>query len=88
MRTSLLIVVAILPSWGGGIEVEMANQSGVPALLICKRKKLEARKISRLLRGNPAFRNREIITFDDYDEALRKLRMYLLRVAKTEGSFV
>lgn len=52
--TSLLIVVAIVPSWGGGIEVEMANRSGVPVIVLCDRKKLDARKISRLLRGNPA----------------------------------
>ena len=33
-KTSVLVVVAIAPSWGGGIEVEMANHSEVPVILI------------------------------------------------------
>ena len=53
-KTSILIVVAVAPSWGGGIEVEMANQNNVPVILLCERKKLRAKQISRLLRGNPA----------------------------------
>ena len=51
-KTSVLIVVAIAPSWGGGIEVEMANHSGVPAILFYPKGK----KVSRLLRGNPAIK--------------------------------
>lgn len=73
--TSLLIVVAVAPSWGGGIEVEMANQSGVPVVIICEKDKLENRKISRLLRGNPAVR--DIITYTREDEALKKLQSIL-----------
>src|SRR3989344_4744163 len=53
-RTSLLIVVALAPSWGGGIEVEIANRSQVPVIIFCQRRKLGHGKISRLLRGNPA----------------------------------
>ncbi len=71
-KTSLLVVVATAPSWGGGIEVEMANKSDVPIILLCERKKLEDRKISRLLRGNPAVVN--IISYNDEEEALVKLR--------------
>jgi hypothetical protein len=52
-HTSVLIVLPIAPSWGGGIEVEMAYRSGVPVILLCNEQKLAARKISRLLRGNP-----------------------------------
>ena len=53
-NASFLVVAASFgPTWGGGIEVEMAYQSGVPIILLCDRAKLEARKISRLLRGNP-----------------------------------
>lgn len=40
-RTSILVVAAIAPSWGGGIEVEMANRSGVPVLILCERDKLK-----------------------------------------------
>lgn len=52
--TSCLIVVPVAASWGGGIEVEMAYRSQIPVLLLCEREKLEQKKISRLLRGNPA----------------------------------
>lgn len=49
-KTNILVVVAIAPSWGGGIEVEMAHQANVPVIVIHRYDK----KISRLLRGNPA----------------------------------
>lgn len=71
-NTSVLIVVALAPSWGGGIEVEMANRSGVPALLLCEKAKLDARKISRLLRGNPAMRT--VIVYRDDAELMSILR--------------
>jgi hypothetical protein len=74
-KTSLLLVVAIEPSWGGGIEVEMANKSGVPAVILCERAKLEARKISRLLRGNPAVV--EVIPYDSEEDAITQLRAKL-----------
>lgn len=53
-KTSCLIVVAISPSWGGGIEVEMAHQSDVPIIVLCEDAKLKQGRISRLLRGNPS----------------------------------
>lgn len=74
-ETSVLIVFALAPSWGGGIEVEIANDHDVPGLLFCERKKLEARKISRLLRGNPAFK--KLSAFDSYDDALKQLEIAL-----------
>ncbi|OHA62586.1 MAG: hypothetical protein A2748_00690, partial [Candidatus Wildermuthbacteria bacterium RIFCSPHIGHO2_01_FULL_45_20] len=49
-KTSCVIVVALAPSWGGGIEVEMANRSGVPVILLAP----QGKQVSRLLRGNPA----------------------------------
>jgi len=67
-KTSLLIVVAIAPSWGGGIEVEMAHRSNVPVLILCKKGK----KTSRLLRGNPAVVG--IIYYSSFGDALRQLR--------------
>ena len=70
-NTSLLVVVAVAPSWGGGIEVEMARESGVPAIIVCEREKLEARKISRLLRGNPAVI--QVIAYDSLSDAIEKL---------------
>jgi hypothetical protein len=74
-RTSLLLVVTIQPSWGGGIEVEMARQSGVPVVLLCERSKLEACKISRLLRGNAAIE--QIIPYGSEEDALEKLLVEL-----------
>lgn len=52
--TWCLVAVPLAGSWGSGIEVEMAYRSEVPIILLCGRKKLEHKKISRLLRGNPA----------------------------------
>lgn len=74
-RTSVLIVCPISPSWGGGIEVEMARSCGVTAVLLCERLKLENRKISRLLLGNPAVR--KVIAYDSYDEAIAKLMEWI-----------
>ena len=70
-KTSLLIVVPIAPSWGGGIEVEMANQSGVPVIILCE----NGKKISRLLKGNPAVKT--ILEYHTQDEAILKLKYAL-----------
>jgi len=67
-NTSLLIVVAIAPSWGGGIEVEIANQNDVPVIILHSKNK----RVSRLLRGNPAVRG--VIEYIYYSEAINKLR--------------
>ena len=65
--TTIMIVVAIAPSWGGGIEVEMANKSKVPVVILYKKDK----KISRLLLGNPAVK--DVISYDSGYDALMKL---------------
>lgn len=49
-HTCILIVVAIAPSWGGGIEVEMAYQNSIPAVIL----RPSGKQVSRLLLGNPA----------------------------------
>ncbi|SRR3990167_10940707 len=67
-KTSVLIVAPIAPSWGGGIEVEMANQSNVPVIIICKKDK----RISRLLKGNPAVKL--IIEYSTQDQAILRLK--------------
>lgn len=74
-KTSLLLVCAIAPSWGGGIEVEMANTKGIPVIILCESEKLEQRKISRLLRGNPAVR--EIIAYSTETDVVKKLKSIL-----------
>lgn len=70
-KTSILIIVAIFPSWGGGIEVEMANSSGVPSLILCE----EGKKLSRLLLGNPSVKT--VIYYKGPEDALKKLAAYL-----------
>jgi hypothetical protein len=70
-KTSFLVVVALAPSWGGGIEVEMANSNGVPAFLLAPKDK----RVSRLLRGNPAVKT--ILVFENEEDAVRVFRAYL-----------
>lgn len=74
-KTSLLVVVAVAPSWGGGIEVEMANNNHVPVIILCEREKLNNRRISRLLLGNPAVK--KVIEYDIQDEAIKKLEHWI-----------
>jgi hypothetical protein len=74
-KTSVLVVVAIAPSWGGGIEVEMANHSNVPAILFYPKGK----KVSRLLKGNPAIR--EIIEYTNEHTAIWGLMFRIDRLS-------
>jgi hypothetical protein len=69
--TSVVIIVALAPSWGGGIEVEMANSCGIPVIVLHG----ENKKVSRLLRGNPAVK--DIICYFSDQEALDELRITL-----------
>lgn len=72
---SCLIVMTPAPSWGGGIEVEIAHRSGVPILITRQVIGGRPRSISRLLRGNPSVK--EIIDFVTYDELFEKLKVAL-----------
>lgn len=89
-KTSVLIVYTLAPSWGGGIEVEIANTNGVPVILLQQiRKDIKSGEIiwkqpvSRLLRGNPAVKLE--IRFETYDELFTKLREVLPNVALPAG---
>ncbi len=75
--TSAMLVIAVVdnPSLGVGIEVEMAYHANKPVVLLCKQDLVEARKISRLVRGNPAV-IREII-YSDFEEARSLLGVFL-----------
>jgi len=75
-ETSLLIVVAIAPSWGGGIEVEMAYCNDVPAIVLHPHEK----RVSRLLLGNPAVRNGAVVSYHNYDQAIRRLRLEISKM--------
>jgi len=78
-ETSVLIVVAVAPSWGGGIEVEMAYRSDVPVIILCEAEKLQQRKISRLLRGNPAVG--AILSYGSKEDAINQLKATLSTLA-------
>jgi hypothetical protein len=57
----------------------MAYRSGVPIILLCEREKLEQRKVSRLLRGNPGVV--AIISYNTERKALRKLKRELSNIS-------
>jgi hypothetical protein len=73
--SSLIIAVADNPSLGVGIEVEMAYHASKPVVLLCRRDRLDARRISRLIRGNPAV-VRELV-YEHESDALEQLEGFL-----------
>lgn len=85
-KSSVLIVYTLAPSWGGGIEVEIANANGVPVVLLQQIRKdpksgkiIWKQPVSRLLRGNPAVKLE--IQFETYDKLFAELREVLPEVA-------
>lgn len=70
---SLLIVVAYAPSWGGGIEVEMANRSDVPIVIM----RPQGKRISRLLLGNRAVTQVIDYSLENLEPSLALLRNLL-----------
>jgi hypothetical protein len=77
--TSARVVVAYagIPSFGVGIEVELAREHAVPVVLVVERE----RTVSRLLLGNPAVV--EVVRFVDLDGLRRGLAAALERIAAT-----
>src|SRR5436189_818265 len=67
--TSAAVVIAYagIPSFGVGIEVELAREHAVPVIIVAERD----RPISRLLLGNPAVV--EVVKFADLDGLRRAL---------------
>src|SRR3989454_2171816 len=72
---AVLIAYAGIPSFGVGIEVELAREHGVPVIVVAERD----RPISRLLLGNPAVV--EVVRFADLDGLRRQLQTALARIA-------
>jgi len=74
--TAAAVVVAYagIPSFGVGIEVELAREHGVPVIVVAERE----RAVSRLLLGNPAVT--EIVRFADLEGLRRSLVAALARV--------
>jgi hypothetical protein len=77
--TSARVVVAYagIPSFGVGIEVELAREHAVPVVLVVERD----RTVSRLLLGNPAVV--DVVRFADLDGLRRALAAALERIAAT-----
>src|SRR5216110_2202331 len=75
--TSARVVVAYagIPSFGVGIEVELAREHAVPVVLVVERE----RTVSRLLLGNPAVV--DVVRFADLDGLRRGLAAALGRIA-------
>ncbi|MDQ2912865.1 MAG: sigma-70 region 4 domain-containing protein [Chloroflexota bacterium] len=71
---AVLIAYAGVPSFGVGIEVELAREHAVPVIIVAERD----RPISRLLLGNPAVV--EVVKFADLDGLRRSLSAALAAV--------
>src|SRR5438876_3442915 len=76
-NAAVLIAYAGIPSFGVGIEVELAREHSVPVIVVAERE----RPISRLLLGNPAVV--EIVRFADLDGLRKQLQSALGRIATT-----
>jgi len=74
-RTSLLVVVYIYPSWGGGGEIELAGDFGVPVLFLCP----AGKRISRYPSGSTKRKNvfQGVIVYENPNDALLKFRKWL-----------
>jgi hypothetical protein len=70
----VVVAYAGIPSFGVGIEVELAREHGIPVILVVERD----RTVSRLLLGNPAVV--EVVRFTDLEGLRRALIGALERV--------
>jgi hypothetical protein len=70
----VVVAYAGIPSFGVGIEVELAREHGIPVILVVERD----RTVSRLLLGNPAVV--EVVRFSDLDGLRRTLVAAIERV--------
>ena len=73
--SKLVIAVADNPALGVGIEVEMANHAAKPVVLVFHRDLMDQRRISRLVRGNPAVIQE--IVYNEFEEALVLIESFL-----------
>jgi hypothetical protein len=76
-RSGLVVAYAGTPSFGVGIEVEIAREHGIPVILVAERD----RAVSRILLGSPAVV--DVVRFTDLAALRRSLGDAIARVAKT-----
>jgi 2'-deoxynucleoside 5'-phosphate N-hydrolase len=74
-QSYLVIAYIGIPSTGVGIEVELAHHAAKPVVLLFEKEKLEQKRITRIVRGNPAIVTE--ILFEDFDDAYDQLRTFL-----------
>lgn len=75
MGSCLLVAYVGVASLGVGIEIEMAYHAHKPVVLLCEKETVDARKLSRLVRGNRMVM--EEVLFRDLTEAEEKFRVFL-----------
>jgi hypothetical protein len=75
-HTSIIIVVALAPSWGGGGEVQMANERGIPVVILRDAVELTQGHLSRFLCGGPSIK--EVVGYHTIEEALLLLEDVLV----------
>jgi hypothetical protein len=75
IAAAVVVAYAGLPSFGVGIEVELAREHGIPVIVVAERE----RTVSRLLLGNPAVV--EVVRFADLEGLRRSLAAAFERVA-------
>jgi hypothetical protein len=76
-RSGLVIAYAGTPSFGVGIEVEIAREHGIPVILVAERD----RTVSRILLGSPAVV--DVVRFTDLAALRQTLGDAIARVTKT-----
>jgi len=77
-KTSLLIVYAIEPSWGAGIEVGWANEHHVPIVVLVP----GGKKVSRLLTGGHMVK--AVLDVRDEEHAVLQLNAWLFEFNKAQ----
>ena len=75
-RSAVVIAYAGTPSFGVGIEVEMARERGIPVILVAERDRV----VSRILLGSPAVV--EVVRFSDLAALRRSLGDAIGRVIR------
>ncbi|HWQ99370.1 MAG TPA: XRE family transcriptional regulator [Candidatus Methylomirabilis sp.] len=71
----LVIAYVGMPSLGVGIEIEMAFHAYKPVVLLFEKERMDQRRVSRLVRGNPSVWHE--IPFTDHEDAIRQLKEFL-----------
>jgi nucleoside 2-deoxyribosyltransferase len=81
--TQAYLVIAYVgtPSIGVGIEIEMAHHASKPVVILAEHTKLVAKRVTRLVRGNPAVIAE--IGFRDFEDAKIQLHEFLQKFTHT-----